>query len=75
MRARSRGGAETKRKVATYAEAKDQTRQMRATGQYREIWIEEAGVVPRAWRDLEPKGRPAVDMDRVHFISVEEEEK
>jgi hypothetical protein len=78
VRARARqNGNESKQKYPTYEAARAEARQMRATGQYREIWIEVIEPVfeshARPWRDLEPKEQSVVDIDRQHFTSVEED--
>ncbi len=74
VRTRSRGGAEGKQKFETYVLAKDAARQMRATGQFREIWVEEVQVVTRVWRDLEPKERRMFDEGRKHVVETQEDD-
>jgi hypothetical protein len=73
LRTRSRTGAEGKQKCTTYREAADAGRVARATGQYRECWVEEVGFVPRAWRDLDADRQQRQPDDRAHVLNVEED--
>jgi hypothetical protein len=73
VRSRSRSGAEGKQKYASYTEARAEAMSMAASGSFKEIWVEEVGVVPRAWRDLSATSSRSND-DRAHVLSIEEEE-
>jgi hypothetical protein len=72
IRARSRSGAETSRKVKSYEEAMTEAETMAETGQYREVWVEEVEAVLRKWRDLEPDKRRREPTERSHVTNTEE---
>lgn len=71
VRSRTKSGAESKQRFATYQEARVEALKRYWSRGFREIWIDENDIVERSWRDLEPRGRPAFD-DRRHVLSIEE---
>lgn len=70
VRARRHGGSEIKQKYATYEEAHAEASKLTDC---REVWVEEADVVPRAFRDLEPRRQPSGPTDRAHVLNVEDD--
>lgn len=74
VRTKTRGGAEKSEKYDTYQDARREALRLVFSRGFREVWVEEVGVVKRAWRDLEIRDRPASFEERKHVLAIEEED-